>query len=155
MINANSIIDALVTKWRAIPALVVLMGGNANNIYAYKAQFPTSESWTQAVTQMIPPSMMVRFRGTAPAEYGMGAHKYRFVIYIRHSDMAADVLKQMLDGVPTGFGGQKFLRTEIVPECDPIDHTSLRSEEKTLPVGEFGLDYFEVEFAVTEKLDSA
>ena len=155
MINPSTLAGALVSKMRAITALVTDMGSVSDRIFAYEDQFPTSTDVREAINAMKAPSMMVVFDGTAQARrQGREVWQHRFSILIR-GGKPTDIWTHFVNGVPTGQGtdGLNIRRTEIHSSVYAMDTPTI--QRQVLMVSEFAsLDYFQIQISLIEKRDA-
>ena len=147
MVNPNDIVDAVVTKIRAISAVVALVGGDANAIYAYEPSFPSAASLEQALNEMPSPSVLVCHRGfSTGAETVSRTHQVS--IFIVPDGSPWDLLVAILDGIPSG-DSEAFKDLEILSTLDPpqeysaLDPTQQDFAEVTFDLYSIQLSYRE------------
>ncbi len=160
MINPGTLVDAIVAKLRAIPELVAELGGEASRIRAYHYRYPQQASLARAIYEMESPSILVVWRGTDPGMVGRSeVWKHRFSLYLRSREVGEAepvtagyyrLVELLTNGVPAGGDGQRMLYTVIDPSCYPMDVPRLVAAADLE-----GVDYFEVEFSLTEIGDTA
>lgn len=112
MQNPSTLIDSLVTALRAIPELVALLEGNANNVVAYKRTYPASLQLEQAIHELNPPAVMVAHLRTI---FGRNI-EHQFVFVLRSKGSPDEMFTAIRESVPTGYGGVKFKRAQVQPE---------------------------------------
>jgi hypothetical protein len=154
MNNPSALINALVSSYRTIPALVALLGGKQQNIFAYHDVYPENASVVEAVMQLQPGQMMIAWNGSSPAPTPMGFWSHAIKIFIRASEEAVsvqpssyyEVFRLAVDGVATGttIPMRDF---EVVNYCDPM--TDVNIDRSTDPEG---VDYFEISMNFVERL---
>jgi hypothetical protein len=150
MTNPSTLATALVTKLRAIAELVTEFGGDANSIFAYEDEFPTSNSILDAVVNMQRPGLMVAWNGTGLGRRNNLAH--RFSLYVKAPGKYTTVANLIFNGVPAGGDGLIFRRTPIHSSCTPI-FGDITAERRSLPLSldpPVTLEYFEFPLVLTE-----
>ena len=157
MIDPEEIVVNLVTLLRDIPALVAAMNGEADRIFSYRDEYPTSVSLALAVHEMPHPSTMAAWQRTSLGTLGntiIWAH--HISVYVRAGDTPVDdthpplsypgLLRLIARGVPVTLGdGQPMLYTTVHPSCQPME--LLDFGRQTAPEG---LDYFELTLSFAE-----
>lgn len=148
MINPKTAVDSLVTALQSVPQLVSAMGGNAQNIQAYHDVYPSKSNVSNALRQLLPPGMLVLYRGYSPGNIGeMQTYKHLFTIFARAEQEDANdandggyyqIIQYIADGVPQG-SSTPLLYTDIILGCWSMDLP--KAERKT---DRDGRDYFEI-----------
>jgi hypothetical protein len=144
MLYPGDIADDLVALLKAIPGLVTLLG-SADRIKAYHDNYPSETSWTRAVAEMQPGSMLVVYTSTEPGTLGNAeVWKHNFSIFIRAAAVASgqkpmyyQAFNHFCRSVPTGMP-QPIPYLAVNASCQPMDPPSIRRQS-----GE-DLDYFEI-----------
>jgi len=148
MQNPADLCAALVTKLRAIAALVAALDNDATNIFAYEDNFPASNDIGKAIQDMPRGSIMVAWRGTANAGRNW---EHRFSLYLKAPGKYTTLWNLISNGVPTGGDGLGFRYTMIHTSCYPI-HGRISAEPRTLAVSDLSyLDYYECPLTLQER----
>jgi hypothetical protein len=147
IILANAQVDA----FRRIPELVAALGGNPELISAYIDRNPDYNSWSQAVYQMPPGSILVIWQETLFAEGEMEAwtHRFQYFIRARRGDSALTLVEVLVNGVPDPGDG---MRWRFCPLMDGVLPTQI-TEIARLTDSE-GIDYYAVTTATNETGDA-
>lgn len=156
MINPAELVDAVVTKLRAIPELVAEMESDPERISAYHDLYPKRTSLSLAIYEMPVLSILVVWQGTTPGSFGSSeAWKHNLSLYLRAREtLEGDrptayyrLCDLIVNGVPAD-GTLKMLYTTVHPACHPMDLPSIQRA-----TDEQGTDYFEVTVSFTEMGD--
>jgi hypothetical protein len=151
MLNGDTLLDAIVAKYRDIPELVAALDGDPERIFAYKDDFPGAASVSDVLWTLANKQVMVVYQGFSYVRWGSGmAQEHRFSIYAR---IASIYWYLFQDGVPAHGSGLPIQYEEIVFGCDPMGRGSgPRGERKTLPVSQTSaIDYLQFDFSLIEK----
>lgn len=164
MINPNLIVEALVTKLRAIPQLVALLEGSANAIEPYYDSYPDANSLRDAIYRMPRPGILVTFEGHDVVRNG--PRRYRLKLYLRAPAQSLSpsggygaMLKLIEDGTPSGGDGLIMYSVSVHADCLPMsgnDGGDLPSSRRSnLVIDEVGntIDYFESSIVFRELRD--
>lgn len=152
MLAPKTIQDALIAKYRAIPALVALMkDGSSSNIAAYIDEWPKKADLLEAVRDMDPGTMLIAHQETGPANLArMEVWRHRFSVYLKPLGLMSDAWFQIVNGVSAGGDGLAMYLTEVTTGLHRMDTPSIRRQ--FLPVNEFTvIDYFEINISFAEK----
>ncbi len=146
MTNPTDLLDAIVTSLRAIPELVTLLAGDGANIVAYKHQWPSATSWMLALRQQKAGGIMVLYRGTGIAQWGrIPSRAHNFSLLVRDGE-GVDVCAIWTAIIDGGFRSAADIHADVDMVQDPS------FELRTIAVTETAyLDYWEAQFALTEK----
>lgn len=154
MINQGILVEAIITKLRAIDDLVALFGGE-NRISPYHYRVPRENSLARALHEMPTGGLLVAYRGTDPiGSREAEGWRHQFSIYIRSGRVAEDddvtagyykIIEFLTNGVPAGGDGQRMLYTEIHPNCHSMDLPRIIGLSDVEAV-----DFFEFQFSLTE-----
>lgn len=130
MINPGIAVDAIVNALQNIPDLVAAVGGAAN-ILSYHPGLPDGLFFRQALMNMSPGQILVRYLGTVPGSVHRENRiwKHEFGVYQVPPLTAATesnaahytFLTALINGVPTNGDGNKMLNYAVVPNCDIMD----------------------------------
>lgn len=146
MTSPDTLRSALVTKLKAIAALVTLLGGDADNIVEYVEE-NEGDSFG-AIARLAPPCLLVMYTGTTPAT-GRELWRHNFSIIVRVSGSPAAIYKQIVDGVPTGGSGVRMLMEPLAAGVHPMEIPAL--QRRVIPVSDqSSFDYWEILIAFTE-----
>lgn len=153
MINGAEIVDNLVELLRDIPDLVEEMNGDEERIYAYHDRYPKNVSLDQARYQMLSPSIMVAYQGTAPGGFGgFEVWKHELSLTLRSREEPDNetpaayyrLFRLIVKGIPAS-GSQPLNNSTVHTSCQPMDTPAMRRASDAN-----GVDYFEVGMSFTE-----
>lgn len=151
MINPETLLDALVTTFRAMPTLVTALGGDATDIRAYKDAYPEAQNIQSAIYGMTHGGMLVTWEGTASAGQTAGRElwEHSYACHIRAAK-PADVCAALMNTVPTG-GSLPFLLTRPHVAVHRIARPSFTRARIMISADppEF-MDYFQARFVLVE-----
>jgi len=150
VIDPALISAAIVSKLQAI-STVVSEVEVASNISAYEDDFPGSVSLFSAIAELSNPRILVVWNGSGPGQLArMEVWKHRFSLILKSRNKYTTLWAAIANGIPTGGDGLNFRKTTIHANCLPMDtptcdrRTLLLTEQTTI-------DYFEVQFGLTER----
>lgn len=161
MIDPSALVDAVVAKLRAIPALAARMNGQGGasipNIDPYHDAFPVASSIQNALRKIPKPGILIYYAGQEPqGENERYGHRIRAVIRMgifgtEDNPPAAgysELIKLMVDGIPTdgAADGLSMRLTNVFDDCDPMDAPTWQRLTDT-----DGLDYFEMDCVFVER----
>lgn len=135
-----------------MPALVVLVAGDANRIRGIARTYPTGEAFLEAFDQLDPPGILVVWNQTT-SDFSGGQWQLEFsIISIPHQDYCDVYAMQdtIINGVVAATG-QKFLHTEPVPDVE-VGNFVARVAERDY--GDFVLEYPEIVATFSQKWPS-
>lgn len=152
MLAPQTIQEALVAKFQAIPALVALMkDGSASNIFAYIDEWPGRIDLLEAVRNLQEGALLVAHQETGPANLGrMEAWTHRLSCYLKPVGTMSAAWDQIVNGIPTGGDGLPMYLTEVHAKLHRMNTPTLRRQ--FLPISEVTvIDYFEISISFAEK----
>ena len=151
MVDLIQFTNATVDAFRRIPDLVTALGGDPNAISGYIDRNPDANSWSLAVYQMPPGSLLVIWQETLFSEGEMEAwmHRYQYFIRARRGDSALTLINLLVDGIPVPGDGQRW---RYCPLMDGLLPTQI-TEIARLTDSE-GIDYYAVTTATNETGDA-
>ena len=162
MLNGGTLIDAVLRVLRDIPEFVIEMASAEERIIGFYGRFPDQASRKAALLALPRPSVLVLYNGFGPGQRGGEVWKHRLSVWILpRQTLEADApeahykaLWLLVNGIPNAAGTIRLLNYEIHPACDPMDVPE--AEVQTIALDDFGatLDYWEFNFALTEKGDA-
>lgn len=145
MTSADTIRAALVTKLRAISALVALVGNSTANIVEYVEEDEGGSFGI--ISRLDPPKLIVMWEGTEGQEVRLN-WKHAFSIIVRVSGSPAAVFKQFCEGIPTG-SSLPMLNEVIVTGVRPMSMPKFK--RRVIPVSEHSsFDYWEIQTSFLE-----
>lgn len=109
-------LDEIVAAWRAIPALVVEMGGDPSRISAHQLSHMSSLQRSVYEQQESGPSVLLSWDGKLGREH-------QFSVYVQpHPERdLLDLLVLLESGTPTtGTAGQPIIRAQFHQKFDPM-----------------------------------
>jgi hypothetical protein len=115
METPSTLVDNIAVALRAIPEVLSLLEGDPANVIAYKPAYPTTNNVVIAIAEMNPPAVLVAHTRTV---FGR-LIDHQFTITMRPRGSADALFAAIREGIPTGYGGDKFKRAIINPSCHP------------------------------------
>lgn len=147
----------MVSKLRAIPALVALMAnGDATRIAAYIDQYPGKVDILEAIRAMDDGSLLVVFQETAPGTLSKReTWRHRLSLFLKPVGKMSDAWVQIVNGVPTNGDGLKMLYTESLNSAlHRMNPPGIRRQFLTIDAANgVVIDYFEISITFDEKGD--
>lgn len=154
MLNPNDILAAVVAALKSTQVLVDSVGGNQDAIQAYYGSTPAQSSLARAIFQM-PASncaILAVYMGFGPKNVrSLEYWSHRLRVIVRGG---GDTLHALVNGCPL-TSPVKLLNYEFLPELGAMDVPSAaRVSMLVSQDGSQAIDYFQFDFAVTEKGDN-
>jgi hypothetical protein len=151
LVDLIALTNAQVDAFRRIPDLVAALGGNAEAIAGYIDRNPDYNSWSNAVYQQPPGSILVIWQETMFSEGEINAwmHRYQYFVRARRGDSALTLLELLVNGVPDPGDGMRWRYCPLMDGVLPTNITTI----SRLTDSE-GIDYFAVETATNETGDA-
>lgn len=147
MVDPASILDAIVLKLRAIPAVVAAVS-STSNIYAHTPNFPVLNSLQQTLNNMGSPSILVAYEsGQTGTDTTAWVHNVS--IYVMPRGDILSLLTAIINGVPT-TDTVKFQDVEVLPTLDCAHELSILPPESK-DFGEVTFDFWSIRLAYREK----
>lgn len=152
MLAPETIQNTLVTKLRAIPALVALFS-SAAAIDAYIDQWPGKVDVLEAVRALEEGSLLVVYQECGVGRLDrMETWKHRLSLFLKPKGKMSDAWYQIVNGVPTGGDGLKMLYTQLHPAIQRMNPPTLRRQFLTIDAANgVVIDYFEISVVLDEK----
>lgn len=157
MQNPAHIVNLIVERLRAIPAVVQCCGSNANRIYAYRDAPPDHSSLSRAIYQMISPGVMVAWMGSGPiTEESLGMFGHDISIFVcaedntagGHEPTYANLITAILNGKATD-DPNRWISMNLTPDLELMTIPTIRRINDD--VGEH--DRFEISTRINETTD--
>ena len=152
MLSSKTVQDGIVARLRDIPALVVLVGGDASRIRGIVRKYPTGESFLEAFDDLDPPGILVVWNQTT-SDFAGGQWLLEFsIISIPHETYCdVDTMQNTIINGVVSSTGQKFLHTEPVSDVE-VGNFIARIAERDY--GDFVLEYPEILATFSQKWPS-
>lgn len=147
MVDPSDILDAVVTKLKAIPGVVTLVT-SANNIYAHTPDFPTVNSLQQALNSMGAPSILVAYESGQTGTDTIAWTHYISIYVMPRGDVFA-LLAAIINGIPT-TDSEKFQDIEVLADLDCAHELSILPPESR-DFGEVSFDFWSIRLGYREK----
>lgn len=147
MVDPADILDAIVTKLKAIPGVVTLVT-SANNIYAHTPDFPVFNSLQQTLNNMGSPSILVAYESGQTGTDAIAWTHYVSIYVMPRGDVFS-LISAIINGVPT-TDPYKFQDTEVLDTLDCAHELSILPPESR-DFGEVTFDFWSIRLAYREK----
>lgn len=157
MLNAGTLLKALVDVMRDTPDLVTAIGGDRDSISAYYEGIPFGMNWAKAVSEMNSPSLLARWVGDS---ISTGGWRHDFQIAIRPPRSTSvdetagpmGIWRAFISSKPASPVGNLLAlwNYPIHSGCYPM--TDARIEPQVIFLNPDGatLDYHQISLALTE-----
>lgn len=164
MINPGAVVDAVVAGLKAVPDLLVALGGNEARISDYCARYPQQVSLTKALVALPQPGILVAYRGFAPARRSGGNSEcwvHSVSVYLRcgQSDAATatEALRPvwlLVEGVPSGQS-LALKNYEFHPALEAMNVPSCQLQQLVVDQQGTVIEYWELQLRLVQKDDSS
>jgi hypothetical protein len=152
LVDLIALTNAFVDTLRLIPQLVAdLDQGSPDSIVPYIDVNPQRNSWTAAIYQMKPGTVMVIWQETLLTEGEMSAwmHRVQFCVRAQRGASAMTLLNDIVNGVPDPGN---TLRWRFCPVMDGVLPTNVTEIARL--TDEEGIDYFVITTETRETGDA-
>lgn len=157
MLDINDLMDVIVQTWQTVPELLAAVDSEVDAIYAFKPGRPEYPSYTDALSKLATPGIllshtlttlglrggMTQWRHTfradfkVPAELGSGALSY------------VHVMKYLIDGVPTSYGTLTLMQCQFDDRVDSMEDVAFTTQTDS-----DGNIFYRMEFSLQERTEN-
>ena len=151
MVDLIALTNATVDAFQRIQPLVDALGGDPAAIKGYIDSNPDKNSWSAALYQMAPGTILVIWQETTfeAAEITAWMHRFQYFVRARRGESALALIQLLVNGIPVPGDG---LIWRFCPLMDGVLPTEV-TEISRLTDSE-GIDYFAVTAAINETGDA-
>ena len=147
MTDPDTGLDALVAAIKDIPALVTIFE-DADNIRAYKHDYPTQTSRFLAIYKAVPPTLLVCYVKTEIIDRSRGIGHY-YAAYLKPRGNAGAAFKVLREGIVTS-SGKKLKLHQVDSAFYPPDVQGLYVQTHVIS-DDLVIDYHEVPILLAER----
>lgn len=147
MVDPASILAAIVTKLKAIPAVVTAVT-STSNIYTHTPNFPSLNSLQQTLNNMGSPSILVAYESGQTGTDTI-AWVHNVSIYVMPRGDVLSLLTAIINGIPT-TDSVKFQDVEVLDTLDCAHELSILPPEAR-DFGDVTFDFWSIRLAYREK----
>jgi len=155
MLRLNELMDTIAEVYITVPELLAAMDGEAAAISVYKPGHPELPSYSDALTKLATPGILISHTLTIlglRGQFTQWRHTFRvdFKIAGEIDEVSyVDVMKYLVDGIPPDYGGLTLMQCSFDDRVDSMEDVTF-----TTQTGVDGNIFYRMEYSLQERTEN-